>query len=181
MSWMWAVELVPLSIRGPANAMATAANWLANFIVVIATPSLFGNERWKTYVIFAVFNFVFIPTIYFFYPETGGRSLEEVDLIFSAAPERGNAWLGVVKTAQEEPRWFDRNGDPTDSYGTSSVTGEPFDPDPEKLYSTSNEVSPDSFDRNARPSTSREVADYGEAAPAPTISRTHSQRSRPRT
>ena len=26
-SWLWAVELIPLSIRGPANALATAANW----------------------------------------------------------------------------------------------------------------------------------------------------------
>jgi sugar phosphate permease len=27
MSWLWAVELTPLSVRGPANALATAANW----------------------------------------------------------------------------------------------------------------------------------------------------------
>lgn len=34
MSWLWAVELTPLSTRGPANALSTAGNWLANFVVV---------------------------------------------------------------------------------------------------------------------------------------------------
>ena len=34
MSWLWAVELTPLATRGPANALSTAGNWLANFVVV---------------------------------------------------------------------------------------------------------------------------------------------------
>jgi len=54
MSWLWAVELIPLSIRGPANALATAANWLSNFIVVMATPALFTNTKYRTYIVFAV-------------------------------------------------------------------------------------------------------------------------------
>lgn len=34
MSWLWAVELTPLATRGPSNALSTAGNWLANFVVV---------------------------------------------------------------------------------------------------------------------------------------------------
>jgi len=34
MSWLWSIELVPLRIRGPANALSTAGNWLANSVVV---------------------------------------------------------------------------------------------------------------------------------------------------
>lgn len=54
LSWLWAVELTPLPIRGPANAMATAANWLSNFVVVLITPIAFRNITWRTYIIFAV-------------------------------------------------------------------------------------------------------------------------------
>lgn len=36
------------------------------------------------YIIFAVFNFLFIPIIYFFLVETKKRSLEELDVIFAA-------------------------------------------------------------------------------------------------
>lgn len=166
---MWAVELIPLSIRGPANALATAANWLSNFIVVLSTPALFLDTTWKTYIVFGVLNFSFIPIIYFLYPETGGRSLEEVDVVFKAAHEKGNAWFSVVQSAKEEPKWFDKNGDPTDSYGGS----EKGDSDFEKVDS-SNEVSPDSLFRNARPSTSNEAWEMQDSAPGPSIPRTHS-------
>lgn len=54
MSWLWGIELIPLSIRGPANALATAANWLSNIAVVLVTPAMFTNITWKTYITFAV-------------------------------------------------------------------------------------------------------------------------------
>ncbi|KAK3672070.1 hypothetical protein LTR78_008040 [Recurvomyces mirabilis] len=115
MSWLWAVELIPLSIRGPSNALSTAANWLSNFIVVLVTPILFTTTMYRTYIVFAVTNFCIVPIVFFFYPETGSRSLEEVDLLFSHASQGGkrNPWFGVVKTAQQEPLWYDKNGDPS--------------------------------------------------------------------
>ena len=54
MAWLWSVELVPLAIRGPSNAISTAANWLSNFTVVLITPLVFNNIGYKTYIIFAV-------------------------------------------------------------------------------------------------------------------------------
>jgi hypothetical protein len=47
------------------------------------TPVLITSIGWGTYLFFAVLNALFIPFIYFFYPETSGRSLEEIDLIFA--------------------------------------------------------------------------------------------------
>lgn len=120
MSWLWAVELIPLSIRGPANALSTAVNWLANFCVVITCPVMFTNITWKTYVTYAVINAVIVPSIYFFYPETGSRSLEEVDLLFESATAQGNPWFSVVNIAKKEPRWFDVDGEKTESYSNSN-------------------------------------------------------------
>ena len=34
-------------------------------------------------------NYLYIPVIFFFYPETAGRSLEEIDIIFAKAYEDG--------------------------------------------------------------------------------------------
>lgn len=62
-----------------------------------------------------------MPIIYYFYPETGHRSLEEVDVIFSEASKKGNPWLSVISTAKCEPVWFDRHG--CSSNGYSSVAG----------------------------------------------------------
>ncbi|KAF2774521.1 general substrate transporter [Teratosphaeria nubilosa] len=108
MSWLWAVELIPLCTRGPANALATAMNWAANFTVVMTTPAMFTNIHYRTYIVYAVINAFIVPTIYFFYPETGTRSLEEVDVLFSEASTDKNPWLAVVKVAQNEPTWFDQ-------------------------------------------------------------------------
>jgi hypothetical protein len=41
------------------------------------------NIGWRTYIIFAVFNTCWVPIIYFFYPETKGLQLEDVDRLFS--------------------------------------------------------------------------------------------------
>jgi hypothetical protein len=35
MAWLYQVEIVPLRIRGPANAISTMGNWLINFVQVI--------------------------------------------------------------------------------------------------------------------------------------------------
>jgi hypothetical protein len=32
MAWLYQVEIVPLPIRGPANAISTSANWILNFV-----------------------------------------------------------------------------------------------------------------------------------------------------
>jgi hypothetical protein len=49
----------------------------------MVTPVMITSIGWGTYLFFAVVNACFIPIIYFFYPETKKRSLEEIDLIFA--------------------------------------------------------------------------------------------------
>jgi hypothetical protein len=51
--------------------------------VVQITPPAISNIGWKTYIIFAVFNATWVPIVYFFFPETKGMELEEVDRMFS--------------------------------------------------------------------------------------------------
>lgn len=41
------------------------------------------NIQWGTYLFFAIVNACFLPLIYFTYPETARRSLEEIDIIFA--------------------------------------------------------------------------------------------------
>lgn len=58
------------------------------------------NIGWGTYLFFAVMNACFIPFIWFFYPETANRSLEEIDIIFA----KGNVEnMSYVKAAAEMP------------------------------------------------------------------------------
>lgn len=54
----------------------------------------------KTFSFFAVLNALFLPILYFFYPETSGRSLEEIDLIFAKGYDEK---IGFVKAAEQLP------------------------------------------------------------------------------
>ncbi|KAG5368663.1 Sugar transporter STL1 [Yarrowia sp. C11] len=83
MSWLYPAEISSLEIRAPANGLSTSGNWIFNFMVVMITPVAFDTIKWKTYIIFAVINAAMVPAVYFFYPETAGRSLEEIDQIFA--------------------------------------------------------------------------------------------------
>ncbi|KAH3669255.1 hypothetical protein OGAPHI_001376 [Ogataea philodendri] len=80
--WLLPAEYAPLAIRTKAAALGSASNWIFTFLVVEITPSSVANIGYKTYVYFSVFNFCFIPMIYFFYPETRNLTLEKIDLLF---------------------------------------------------------------------------------------------------
>jgi hypothetical protein len=61
------------------------------------TPVLIKQISWGTYLLFGVLNACFIPIIYFFYPETAGRSLEEIDLIFAKGYTEKMSYVHAAK------------------------------------------------------------------------------------
>lgn len=110
MTWLYPAEITPLDIRAPANAISTTANWIFNFMVVMVTPPAFANIKYKTYIVFAVINAFMVPSVYFFFPETAYRSLEEMDEIFHKVSGFRGAF-DVVKVAREHPHRYGKNGE----------------------------------------------------------------------
>lgn len=101
-AWLYPAEITPLNIRAAANGLSTAGNWSFNFMVVMIVPVAFENIQSYTYTIFAVMNLLMVPVIYYLYPETAGRSLEEMDKIFV----QSNPWTpwDVVAIARNMPK-----------------------------------------------------------------------------
>jgi hypothetical protein len=62
--WLYASEICTLRLRARGAAAASAGLWIMNFAVAKFTPASIQNIGWRTYIIFAVFNVVFIPTVY---------------------------------------------------------------------------------------------------------------------
>ncbi|KAF1965321.1 monosaccharide transporter 1 [Bimuria novae-zelandiae CBS 107.79] len=104
--WLYPAEINPLKTRAKANATSTIQNWLWNFFIVMITPVLIDEIGWGTYLFFGALNAIFIPIIYFFYPETAGRSLEEIDLIFAKGYVEK---MSYVKASHELPRLEEAN------------------------------------------------------------------------
>ncbi|KIY47175.1 general substrate transporter [Fistulina hepatica ATCC 64428] len=54
-----------------------------NFALAWAVPPGLSTIAWKTYFIFGTFNFAAFIHIFFMYPETVGRTLEEIEEVFA--------------------------------------------------------------------------------------------------
>ncbi|KAF5376800.1 hypothetical protein D9757_009504 [Collybiopsis confluens] len=82
-SWTYPAEIYSLKTRGKAVSIATATNWIFNFALAWATPPGFANIAWKTYYVFGTFNFAAAVHFFFMFPETVGRTLEEIEDVFN--------------------------------------------------------------------------------------------------
>ncbi|TFK84277.1 general substrate transporter [Polyporus arcularius HHB13444] len=82
-SWTYPAEIFPMRVRAKAVSVSTAANWVFNFALAWAVPPGLSNIAWKTYFIFGTFNFAAFIHIFFMFPETAGRTLEEIEEVFA--------------------------------------------------------------------------------------------------
>lgn len=89
--WVYPSEILPLRLRQRGSSISTACNWIFNYIIVQITPIAIDSIGYKTYIIFAVLNAAWLVPIYFFFPETKGLELENVDNLFQYL---GNATVG---------------------------------------------------------------------------------------
>ncbi|CAO1617459.1 unnamed protein product [Parajaminaea phylloscopi] len=108
MTWLYPAEITPLSIRAAANGISTSSNWLFNFIVVLITPIAFYNIGYHTYTTFCVLNAFILVSTYFLFPETAGRSLEEMSAIFEKSSKYNP--YDVVRQEKRTPRRYDKQG-----------------------------------------------------------------------
>jgi hypothetical protein len=64
-------------------ALASIANWLFNFAIGFFIPPAFQNISWKLFIIFGVLCVGASIQAFVSYPETAGKTIEEVELLFS--------------------------------------------------------------------------------------------------
>ncbi|KAJ5647145.1 hypothetical protein N7490_003517 [Penicillium lividum] len=80
--WVLPSEIFNLSIRAKAMSITTSATWMCNFIIGLVTPDMLDSITYGTYIFFAVFCLLALGFTFFCIPETCGKTLEDMDLIF---------------------------------------------------------------------------------------------------
>ena len=63
-------------------ALAASGNWAFNFALSYFVPPSFENIQWKTYLIFGIFCLAMFIHTFFMFPETAGKTLEEIEDMF---------------------------------------------------------------------------------------------------
>ena len=80
--WLYIGEIFPNRIREIGIATGAASQWLFNFMMSQITPYAIDNIGWRTFLMFAIFNFAIIFYTYFVLRETAHKSLEEMEVVF---------------------------------------------------------------------------------------------------
>ncbi|KAF9009839.1 general substrate transporter [Hymenopellis radicata] len=81
-SWVLAAEVFPTSVRSMGTAVATCCNWAFNVLLSQVSPLAMDNVGWKFYLLFILLNFCDFVVILFFFPETKGKTLEQMAAVF---------------------------------------------------------------------------------------------------
>ncbi|OBT65088.1 hypothetical protein VE03_05194 [Pseudogymnoascus sp. 23342-1-I1] len=99
-TFVYAAEIAPLQLRAAVNSVSTAMVWITNFLLAEVTPVGFSSIKNRYYIVFAATNFCILPLVFFFFPETSGRTLEEIDEVFA----RSKGWFDPPRIAREMAR-----------------------------------------------------------------------------
>lgn len=81
--WVYCSEIFPTRLRAYGVGLASATQWLFNFVITYITPAAISNIGWRTFIMFGVFCFAMGVWVFVFVRETKGRSLEEMDVLFT--------------------------------------------------------------------------------------------------
>eukprot|EP01137_Pigoraptor_chileana_P019244 Opistho-2@79997 len=86
MPWTINSEIYPLHVRSQGNSAATAVNWCSNLVVSMTfltmTRALTTHGAFWLYAGICAVGIVFV---YVFVPETRGRSLEDIQVLFASS------------------------------------------------------------------------------------------------
>lgn len=81
-SWVYPAEIFPVQIRAKGNAAATFVNWSLNLVFAQVSPLALSGISFKYFCVFFVTNLISAVCYVFFYPETKGKTLEQMDELF---------------------------------------------------------------------------------------------------
>lgn len=96
-NFLYCTEVAPTRLRVPMAGISTANHWLWNFVVNMVTPVAIETIGWRYYILYLVISAIIIPIVFIFYPETMGRSLEELEMMFVES----KSIFGVVRDSRK--------------------------------------------------------------------------------
>ncbi|KAL2057086.1 hypothetical protein ABVK25_002825 [Lepraria finkii] len=93
--WLYPTEIFPLNVRAKGGAWSVVGWSIGNGIITMITPFLFQAISYGTLLLLFGLNIFCLPFVILMYPETAGRSLEQMDTFF----ENGGSW-NVFKSSR---------------------------------------------------------------------------------
>ncbi|KDN69079.1 hypothetical protein CSUB01_11691 [Colletotrichum sublineola] len=101
MTWIIPPEVFTTELRAKANGIVQVIHYSISLVITQCSPIALASVGWKYYILFILTNALCAVVFALFYPETRGKSLEEIDEIFGDVKVVHNADLEEKAGVQE--------------------------------------------------------------------------------
>jgi len=82
--WVYISEIFPTAVRARGQSIGSATHWLMNAIIAFAFPLIAAHSKAMPFAFFAAMMLLQFFVVLWFFPETKGLPLEEVDEVMRA-------------------------------------------------------------------------------------------------
>ncbi|KAJ5004788.1 Lactose permease [Colletotrichum sp. SAR 10_66] len=100
--YTYMVEIFPYTVRSQGIAVEQLTVRFAVFFNTYVNPIALDSIGWKYYCVYCVWILVEIATVYFVFPETHGRTLEELSFMFEGKEVQDKVQKNTQKVLQVE-------------------------------------------------------------------------------
>ncbi|KAF9890599.1 hypothetical protein FE257_005730 [Aspergillus nanangensis] len=100
--YIYVAEIFPNHLRSRGVALGIGAFYLASEITLVGAPVGLDRIGWKFYLVLIVPSIFYIVLIYFFFPETKGRTLEEIGALFGDEQGVASHWYDLSAEEREK-------------------------------------------------------------------------------
>ncbi|KAI1754028.1 putative MFS monosaccharide transporter [Xylaria castorea] len=96
-TWLYGSEIIPFFIRSKIVGVSAVAHYTINVAFTEAGPTAFANIEENYYYVFVAICAIYLILIYFYFPETKQKSLEEIAAAFGDRVVEVNEYEIAVK------------------------------------------------------------------------------------
>ncbi|KAL2004600.1 hypothetical protein VTN00DRAFT_3336 [Thermoascus crustaceus] len=99
--YIYVAEIFPNHLRPQGVALGLIAFYLASEVTLVAAPVALNNIGWRFYLVLIIPSACYVIVIYFLFPETKGRTLEEIGALFGDDANVVSHWYDASPEERE--------------------------------------------------------------------------------
>lgn len=100
--YVYVAEIFPNHLRPHGVALGLSVFYLASEVTLVGAPVAMNKIGWKFYLVLIVPSVIYIVIMYFTFPETKGRTLEEIGDVFGDTQHVASHWYTAGPEEREK-------------------------------------------------------------------------------
>lgn len=95
--YIYVAEIFPNHLRAQGVAFGLSSFYLSSEVTLVAAPIALNAIGWRFYLVLIIPSVVYVAIIWFFFPETKGRTLEEIGALFGDEVNVASHWYDATE------------------------------------------------------------------------------------